>query len=128
MTERSERGVAYDFWRRVKAEQAARGWTDSELHRRSGISRNTISGLETRKRVEAATINALADALDIPRAEAHQLSGLVPGGERPARASTVREAILADLTYTDEQRETMLRLVDLIEQANRAAGPQSRAS
>jgi transcriptional regulator with XRE-family HTH domain len=128
MTERSERGVAYHFWVRVKAEQAARGWTDSELNRRSGIARNTITGLETRKRVEAATINALADALDIPRAEAHQLAGLVPGGDRPGRPVTVREAILADPTYTEEQRKTMLGLVELIEQANRAAGPESQAS
>lgn len=120
MTERSERGVAYNFWVRVKAEQASRGWTDSELHRRSGISRNTISGLKTRQRVEAATINALAGALDIPQLEAHNLAGLVPNDEQQARGVSVREAILADPIYTEEQRQAMLQLVDIFEQANRS--------
>lgn len=119
MTDRSERGPAYDFWVRVKAEQASLGWSDSELFRRSGVTRNTIAGLGTRKRVEAATINALADALDIPRDEAHKLAGLVPE-DRPARASRVREAVLTDPIYTEDQRQAMLQLLDIFEQANAA--------
>lgn len=128
MAERVGRGPAYNFWVRVKAEQATRGWTDSELYRRSGVSRNTINGLETRKRVEAATVNALAEALDIPLAEAHQLAGLVPSDEQapPAGGVSVREAILADPNYTEQQRQTMLQLVDLIEQANQAQGGEER--
>lgn len=120
MTERSDRGVAYDFWVRVKTEQASRGWTDSELHRRSGISRNTIAGLKTRTRVEAGTINALAAALDIPQRDAHQLAGLVPAAEQPSQASAAREAILNDPLYNDEQRAAMLQLLDIFDKANRA--------
>lgn len=121
MTERSDRGVAYNFWVRVKTEQASRGWTDSELHRRSGISRNTIAGLKTRTRVEAGTINALAAALEIPQTEAHQLAGLVPADdEQPGPASAAREAILNDPLYNDEQRQAMLQLLDIFDKANRA--------
>lgn len=123
----TERGVAYNFWVRVKAEQASRGWTDSELYRRSGIARNTIAGLQSRKRVEAATINALADALDIPQAEAHQLAGLVPAEDQPARVSSVREAVLTDPVYTEEQRQAMLQLLDIFEQANQGGSQGRRA-
>ena len=121
MTERSDRGVAYNFWVRVKAEQASRGWSDSELYRRSGVSRNTIKDLGIRTRVEAETINALAAALDIPQAEAHQLAGLVPAtDDQPARASAAREAILNDPLYDEEQRQAMLQLLDIFDKANRA--------
>ncbi|MEV4384363.1 helix-turn-helix transcriptional regulator [Micromonospora sp. NPDC049580] len=121
MVEQSERGPAYNFWVRVKAEQAARGWTDSELFRQSGVTRNTINGLKTRKRVEAATVNAIADALEIPRDEAHVLAGLVPAeDEQPDReAADAREAILRDQIYTEEQRAAMLHLHDLFARTNR---------
>lgn len=121
MTDRSERGPAYAFWLRVKTEQASREWTDSELFRRSGVTRNTINGLKTRKRVGAATINSLADVLDIPRPEAHKLAGLVPpDDEQPdTEAADAREAILRDPIYSEEQREAMLRLHDLFARTNR---------
>lgn len=105
----------------MRAEQATRGWSDSELHRRSGVSRNTIKGLGSRKRVETPTITALADALDIPRAEAYELAGIVPP-EKPdtdTTAADAREAILRDPIYSDEQREAMLRLHDLFARTNR---------
>ena len=120
MTERSERGPAFAFWRRMKAEQAARDWTDSELHRRSRVSRNTIKDLGIRKRVETATISALADALEIPRHEAYELAGIVPPEDaQPDPAADARAAILRDRIYTDEQREAMLRLHDLFAKTNR---------
>lgn len=130
MTDRSERGPAYAFWLRVKTEQTTRGWTDSELYRRSGVSRRTIRELETRTRTEAGTVNALADALDIPRDEAHRLAGLLPADEQiaatdaPAESSpqvvSAREAILRDPIYSDQQRRAMLELLDIFEQANRS--------
>ncbi|MBM0274102.1 helix-turn-helix domain-containing protein [Micromonospora tarensis] len=121
MVEQSERGPAYNFWARVKSEQATRGWSDSELFRQSGVTRNTINGLKTRKRVEAATVNAIADALDIPRDKAHVLAGLVPSDdEQPdTEAADAREAILRDPIYNDEQRAAMLQLHDLFARTNR---------
>lgn len=122
MVEQSERGPAFNFWARVKSEQATRGWTGSELFRQSGVTRNTINGLKTRKRVEATTVNAIADALEIPRDEAHVLAGLVPpDDEQPdTEAASAREAILRDPIYSDEQREAMLRLHDLFARTNHA--------
>jgi transcriptional regulator with XRE-family HTH domain len=116
MTDGSERGPAYAFWLRVKTKQAERGWSDSELYRRSGVSRNTIKGLKNRTRTEADTVNNLADALDIPRDEAYRLAGLLPSDEPAPQIDTVavdaRLAILHEPIYTEEQRQAMLTLHD----------------
>ena len=122
----TDRGVAYDFWLRVRNEQAARGWTDVELQERSGIPRGTVDRLAKGKRPPLArVVNSLADALGIDRTEAYRLAGRVPAAdeaeaEQPASAVSVREAIQTDPIYTDEQRQAMLQLVDIFEQANRA--------
>jgi transcriptional regulator with XRE-family HTH domain len=115
----TERGVAYPFWLRVQSERVARGWTTLELETHSGIPRETVSRMPKGKRApQPRTVNALADTLDIDRDEAHKLAGLVPGGG-PAPTSSVREAMLTDPNYTEEQRRTMLAFLDVIEQAHR---------
>lgn len=123
MSDGSERGPAYAFWVRVRTEQAERGWSDSELYRRSGVSRNTIKGLKTRTRTEADTVNKLADALEIPRDEAYRLAGLLPSDDPAPSIDTVavdaRLAILNERIYSEEQREAMLRLHDLFAGTNR---------
>lgn len=127
MANGSDRGVAYDFWVRVKREQATRGWTDEELRRRAGgqVARTTIDRLEKGKRPPAAsTVNALAKALDIDLDEAHQLARLVPGGPEP-RTVSAREAVRRDPMYTDTQRRTMLELMDIFERTNGEA-PENR--
>jgi transcriptional regulator with XRE-family HTH domain len=128
MIDGSERGVAYNFWLRVRTEQAERGWNDLELQSQSGIPRGTVDRLKKGKRPpQPRVVNALADALGIDRGEAHRLARLLPGSAQPGEVS-VREAIMRDSTYTPKQRETMLQVVDLIEQANRAANPGPDAS
>lgn len=120
MNREPERGVAYDFWVRVQTEQARRGWNDSELHARSGIPRTTVDRLKKGKRApQPNTVNSLAKALGIDLDEAHQLSGLVP---RPPTEPdpgqprvSVREAIMTEPAYSDDDRETLLRLLDIIE-------------
>lgn len=54
-----------------------RGWTKAELHRRAAVSRMTIDGLIAGRKPRPETVNKLADALDIPRDEAHRLAGLI---------------------------------------------------
>lgn len=118
--------MAYDFWRLVKAEQAKRGWTDVELERRSGISRNTVNALQRGKRPPSArVVNGLADVLGIDQQEAHELAGLVPRTVRTGAVSA-REAIMADSQYTEKQRQQMLDLLDLFERVNEV--DQRRAS
>ncbi|GAA2069553.1 helix-turn-helix domain-containing protein [Polymorphospora rubra] len=120
MPERSERGVAYNFWLRVKTEQATRGWNDVELQRQSGIPRGTTDRLKVGKRPpQPRIVNALADALGIDRDEALSLARITPPGTGPTAVSA-REAIEQDPMFNEDQRETMLRLLDMIEQANQA--------
>lgn len=124
----TDRGVAYDFWLRVRAEQASRGWTDEELQAQSGIPRGTVARLASgKRRPMARTVNALAQALDIDHTEAHELAGRLPRSARPEDAEAVepeppstsaREAILRDPIYTEQQRQAMLELLDIFEQAN----------
>lgn len=129
----TDRGVAYDFWLRVRSEQAARGWTDVELQDRSGIPRGTVDRLAKGKRPPLArVVNSLADALGVDRDEAYRLAGRMPAAE-DAEAGTdearvsVREAVLVDPVYTEEQRQAMLQLLDIFEQANQGGGEGRRA-
>ncbi|MFF0721305.1 helix-turn-helix domain-containing protein [Micromonospora sp. NPDC003816] len=126
VTQGADRGVAYDFWWRVRTEQDSRGWTDDELKARTGIARTTVDRLRAGKRPPTArVVNALADALGINMSEAHQLAGRTPpapeNSDEPAgrTAADAREAILRDPIYNDEQREAMLRLHDLFARTNR---------
>lgn len=117
------RGVAYAFWLRVRAEQAARSWTDDELRARSGVARTTIDRLARGRRPPLSrVVNALAATLDIDQTEAHRLAGLLPADELPAevepRPISAREAIERDATFTEDQRRTLLQVLDLIEAAN----------
>lgn len=119
MTESVERGVAYPFWLRVQSERVARGWTTLELQAQSGIPRETVGRMRTGKRApQARTVNALAETLGIDRDEAHRLAGLVPGDPGPTPGS-VREAMLTDPHYNEEQRKTLLAFLDLVEQRHR---------
>jgi transcriptional regulator with XRE-family HTH domain len=121
MADGSDRGVAYDFWVRVKREQASRGWTDEELRRQSGIARTTVDRLEKGKRAPAAaTVNSLATALDVDQDEAHRLARLVPDLPRSGGVST-RDAVLRDPNYTETQRQTMLELLDVFARVNEQA-------
>jgi len=127
VTQGPERGVAYDFWWRVRTEQDARGWTDDELRARSGIARTTVDRLQAGKRPPTArVVNALAGALDIDLTEAHRLAGRTPAppatesGEEDDPRVSAREAILRDRIYTDQQRKTMLELLDIFDEANRS--------
>ncbi|WP_431906025.1 helix-turn-helix domain-containing protein [Micromonospora carbonacea] len=126
MTQGPERGVAYDFWWRVRTEQGARGWTDEELRARTGVARTTVDRLQAGRRPPTArVVNALAEALDIDLTEAHRLAGRTPappvaftdedGGPRVS----AREAVRRDPAFTDQQRRTLLDLLDIFEQANR---------
>lgn len=118
------RGVAYEFWRRVEAERADRGWTKSELADRTGIPISTLNRLRDSTRAPyARTVNTLADTLGIKRDEAARLAGIVPGDDEPPnqRADAVPnlDDDLEDLDFEVEmirgsdlpprQKEAMIR-------------------
>lgn len=134
----TERGVAYQLWAAVEDERLTRGWSGVRMAEQLGLPRNTISRLKTSPRkAEPATVHKVADGLaklgvevdgkPITRETAERMAGLRPAAGGEPGAVSVREAILADPVYTDEQRQAMLQLVDIFEQANQSQGGQRRA-
>lgn len=111
------RGVAHDFWLLIERARVERGLTKLELSEAAGIPRPTIDNLRTSTRPpQPRIVHALADAVDVDRTEAAQLAGLLP------RTSTdgisVRDAILASPSYTAAQKDALLAMVDVLDEAN----------
>lgn len=114
-------GVGYNFARRVHTERLRRGWSKTELHLKSGVSRSTLDNLGYGSLPPfVATVDALADTLGIPRDEAYQLAGLeLPQWDPPTDASApVRAAIEASATFTADQKAMLLAMVRTLDEAN----------
>lgn len=72
------RGIALPLFERVSAERAAQGWSWTRLVDRAGVARSTIYKWATNETPpQPATVNAVADVLNIPRAEALRLAGIL---------------------------------------------------
>ncbi len=96
----------------------------TDLHEKSGIARSTVNNLRTSTRPPLLRIvNALADAVGLDRVEAAQLAGLLPA-EPDASGISVRAAIAASPVYTQAQKDALLAMVDVLDQANAQIGAQ----
>jgi transcriptional regulator with XRE-family HTH domain len=72
------RGIAYPLFLRVERERSLRGWSATRLHNETGVSRSTIAKWATQQQPpQPGTVNAVADALGIERAEALRLAGIL---------------------------------------------------
>lgn len=119
----AKRGVAYQLWLAIEDERLNRGWTKLRMAELIGLPRTTIDRLASSpNQPRAVTVHVIADALGIPRRKAETLAGLrEPSPGDPGEVS-VRDAIMRDPIYTDRQRQAMLDLVDIFEQANAEQG------
>jgi transcriptional regulator with XRE-family HTH domain len=89
------RGIAYPLFVRVERERALRGWSATRLHKETGVSRSTIGKWATQPQPPlASTVNAVADALGIERAEALRLAGILTD---PPAAGAISDDELAGL-------------------------------
>ena len=71
-------GIARPLYDRVERERALKGWSSTRLHAETGVSRSTIGKWRTQKHPPLpGTVNAVADALGIPREEALRLAGIL---------------------------------------------------
>lgn len=96
------RGVAYPLWERVRRELALRGWSGTLLNQKTGVARSTINKFRTQPRPpQAATVIALAKALDIPVAEALHLAGILT----PEEARSAGDLGQAAEKWAQEQDE-----------------------
>lgn len=66
---------------------ALKGWTKAQLADRSGVSRPTVDNWRTNpKPPQARSVNAVADALGIPREHALRLAGVIAGPSEAERS------------------------------------------
>lgn len=73
----SSQPPARAWYRLVTEAIALRGWSKQELSDRSGVARSTIDGwARNPRKPQAKSVNAVADALGIDRAEALRLAGV----------------------------------------------------
>lgn len=66
---------------------AIRGWSVAQLAQRSGVARTTIYGWrDNPRKPQSKSVNAVADALGIPREQALRLAGVIAGVETADRS------------------------------------------
>lgn len=113
-----ERGAAYALWLEVERRRLDLKLNKVELAERSGVSRGTIDRLKRGVQPpDQKTVHALARALHIDQVQAEVLAGLRPPAPGDGQID-VRAAIQASPAYTDKQRQMLLSMVDLFEEAN----------
>lgn len=95
-----------NFGARVRSLREARGWNRTDLARRSGVTKDTIRSIETRRtRTNIITAEALAEGLAVP------LSSLF-GDPMPMRITSKTDEILrklAELRHDLEELEFLLQ-------------------
>lgn len=117
-------GVAVRFWKRIKQRTGELGLTQTQVVAASGIAASTINNLKYATRPPLArVVLALADAVQLDRGEALVLAGVV-SGEPDGTADDVRAAIANSASYGEQQKEMLLQMVDLFDQANGASPRQ----
>lgn len=124
---------ARPWYLRALEEASLRGWSKAELCERAGVARTTLDKWETNPRKpQARSVNAVADALGIPRSEALQLAGVIASVPEPAGDSVPQElvdaygkhviaAMLEEVTDPAARR----RLFDRLLEARRGKEPPS---
>jgi len=125
-----ERGAAYALWLEVERRRLDMKLNKVELAELSGVSRGTIDRLKSGKQPpEQKTVHALARVLHIDQVHAEVLAGLRPPAPGNGQGEIdVRAAIQASPVYTERQRQMLLSLVDMFEEANGQTGPGSQAA
>lgn len=125
---------ARPLWDRIQTICADRGWSSVRLERETGVARQTISKWKTQPRTpQAATVNAVAQALGIEQEEALRLAGILSTSE-PPEAEDVAElrAEVAELRRMNAEQqernaEQEARTAELERRIEELTGSQSHA-
>ena len=83
---------AYPHMSRIRAARQARGWTQNELARKSGVSARTIHAVENGKSCRQATKRLLLSALGVPWDLRHEYFTADMRSVRPAALDEARSA------------------------------------
>ena len=129
----ADRTPAREWYDLVVATAAVKGWSIADVFSRSGVARSTVYGWrDNRGKPQAKSVNAVADALGIPRERALRAAGII--GERASPESErlippkLLEAIQNDPELTDEQRRSVISAIESQLAKERAGGAVSSAA
>lgn len=92
---------------------ALKGWTKAQLSERSSVSRPAIDNWRTNpKPPQARSVNAVADALGIPRNRALRLAGIIGNRSETTVPGRVLAEIMASDELSGEEKEAVIEAVE----------------
>ena len=107
-------GVARVLGDRLRVEREQRGWSGSELARRTGIDQSSISKYERGERFPTSLARErIEDAFGWPRGRIVRLAGIA---EEPA---TLDDFLAGRPLLTDADRALVMRVVEHLERSKR---------
>lgn len=109
---------------------AVKGWSIADLSSRSGIARTTIYGWRANPgKPQAKSVNAVADALGIPRERALRLAGVIAAEPQPPPSADPGLPTPAEMEeLRDHIREVLGDRADTaIDEIDRALAKDARA-
>lgn len=89
-----------------------KGFSQSELARRAGLSRQAISDYLNRKRTypDERALQAIAHAFGYPVEQVYRAAGILPPSSQPTERKTLIEHMLDQLS--DEEQEDILKYIE----------------
>lgn len=93
---------------------AVKGWSIADLASKSGVARSTIYGWRDNSgKPQAKSVNAVADALGIPRERALRAAGIIASARpEPAMPKSLLREIMAEPGLTDKERQAVIAAVE----------------
>lgn len=94
---------------------AVKGWSIADLASKSGVARSTIYGWRDNSgKPQAKSVNAVADALGIPRERALRLAGII-ASPKPEPEPEIPQSLLREIEttsgLTEEERRAVIAAI-----------------
>lgn len=104
---------------------AVKGMSIADLASKSGVARSTIYGWRDNSgKPQAKSVNAVADALGIPRERALRAAGIITSARpEPAIPKSLLRDIMETEGLTDEERQAVIAAVERTLRGEPAAPP-----
>lgn len=122
-----ENNVTFADW--LKEQLELRGWTQTQLAAKSGLTRAAISNyINQIRQPEAASLIAIADALDLPREHVLKVAGILQENNKIVMTEDIAEMIELITDWDEYDRAEMLELFRLRDKYHKARRKHKRRS
>jgi len=100
-----------DFGAWLLDQLESRHWSQADMARRTGLSRTVISFFISGKRnPEAASLTAIADALDLPREHVLKVAGVLQEANEVVMSDDAAEMLQLFVTLSSKDRRELVEL------------------